>query len=203
MAKAGAALARRLNKAGALMEAEAFADAAAAYERILAESPLHVEARYNHAVALAQLGRIAEAAAAFQEIIAAQPDVAAAHAALAAALDTYRIDRFEPGIALLPISGLRAPVDAYAAAISAVPVLQGCHSALGEVLMQKAGWPRPKPRWPPPACIRPTCRMRCSISARPWPGPATWPRRSRCIAVRRPMRPTMRRYRSRSTWTPT
>jgi len=136
MVKAGAALARRLNKAGALMEAEAFADAAATYERILVEAPTHAEARYNLAVALAQLGKIAEAVAAFRDIIAEQPDVAAAHASLAAALEAHRIDRFEPGIRLLPIAGLRAPVDAYLAAMKAVPVLHGGYTALGEVLMQ-------------------------------------------------------------------
>ncbi len=134
---AGAALQRRLNRAGALMEAEAFADAAAAYERILAEAPAHVEARYNRAVALAQLGQIADAVSGFRDLIAAQPDVAAAHAALAVALEAHRIERFGPGVALLPIMALRTPVDAYLAAMNAVPVLHGCHAALGEVLMQQ------------------------------------------------------------------
>lgn len=134
MEKVYRALARRLKKAGALVERGSFVDAAAAYAQILAEAPENEEARYNLAVAHAQLGKIAEAVRGFRAVIAARPDVAAAHAALAAALETHRIDRFEPGIELVPIAGLRAPVDAYKAAINAVPMLHSCHKSLAEIL---------------------------------------------------------------------
>jgi tetratricopeptide (TPR) repeat protein len=134
MAKVYRALARRLKRAGALMERGIFFDAAAAYARILAEAPENEEARYNLAVAQAQLGKFAEAVRGFRAVIASRPDVATAHAALAAALETHRIDRFEPGIELKPIAGLRAPVDAYIAAINAVPMLHSCHRSLAEIL---------------------------------------------------------------------
>lgn len=134
MAKVNRPLARRLKKAGGLMEKGSFSDAAAAYKQILAETPDIEEAGYNLAVAQAQLGQLAEAVKGFRAVIAAQPDIAAAHAALAAALEAHRIERFEPAVELAPIAGLRAPVDAYTAAINAVPVLRNCHMSLAEIL---------------------------------------------------------------------
>lgn len=134
MAKVYRALARRLKRAGALMERGRLADAAAAYEQILTEAPESDEARYNLAVAHAQLGKYVDAAQGFRAVIAMQPDIAAAHAALATALETHRIDRFEPAVELLPIASLRAPVDDYKAAIEAIPILHSCHMALAEIL---------------------------------------------------------------------
>ena len=134
MAKVNRALARRLKRAGALMERGNVFDAAAAYAQILAEAPENEEARYNLAVANAQLGKFDEAVRGFRAVIAARPDIAAAHAALAAALETHRIDRFEPGIELKPIASLRAPLDAYIAAINSVPMLHSCHRSLAEIL---------------------------------------------------------------------
>jgi tetratricopeptide (TPR) repeat protein len=134
MAKVNRPLARRLKRAGALIERGSFSDAAAAYTQILTEAPENEEAYYNLAVVHARLGKLAEAVKGFRAVIAMQPDVAAAHAAFAAALETHRIDRFEPGIELVPIAGLRAPVDAYKAAINAVPLLQSCHKSLAEIL---------------------------------------------------------------------
>lgn len=138
MAKVYRALARRLKKAGALMERGNVAEAAAAYEQILAEAPDNEEALYNLALANAQRGKLAEAVKGFRAVIALKPDVAAAHAALAGALEKHRIERFEPGMDLVPIAGLRKPVDDYKAAISAVPILHSCHKALAEIL-QAAG----------------------------------------------------------------
>lgn len=135
----GSGVATRLAKAGALMEEEKFAGAAAVYRRVLADAPDApgaVEARFNLAAALAGTGRLGEAEAGFRDIVAAQPDVAVVHAALADAIEGYRIARFEPGMALEPIAGLRWPVDAYWRAIGAIPVLHGCYAALGEILMQ-------------------------------------------------------------------
>lgn len=134
MAKVYRALARRLKKAGALMEKGSAAEAAAAYQQILSEAPDNEEARYNLAVAHAQLGKLPEAVKGFRAIIAAQPDVAAAHAALAAALEAHRIDRFEPGIELVPAANLRAPIEAYMAAMNAVSILRNCHGSLAEIL---------------------------------------------------------------------
>ena len=134
MAKVNGAVTRRLKKADALMEKGRAADAAAAYEQILADAPDNEEARFNLAVAHAQIGKFAEAVRGFRAVIAAQPDVAAAHTALAVALETHRIDRFEPGIELVPIAGLRAPIDAYLAAINAIPLLHSCHKSLAEIL---------------------------------------------------------------------
>lgn len=133
MAKVYRALARRLKKASTLMEKGRIADAAEAYKQILAEAPDNEEARYNLAVADAQIGRFAEAVRGFRAVIDMQPNVSAAHAALAAAIQNHHIDRFEPGTELVPISELRAPIDAYKAAIKAIPILHSCHKGLAEV----------------------------------------------------------------------
>lgn len=124
-----------VRKGNALIGRQAFAEAANAFRRALDLVPAHDEAGFNLGAALAEAGRTAEAEGAFRRLIAAKPDIAAAHARMAAALEAHRIARFEPGMRLVPAVALdRALVD-YRRAVDAVPMLYGCHNALGELFM--------------------------------------------------------------------
>jgi len=116
------------------MEAASFSEAAANYRKILNEAPENEEALYNLASAHAQIGKFGEAVKGFRAVISAQPDVAAAHAGLASALELYRISRFETMLALRPIMELRAPVDNYLAAMNSIPLLCSCYKSLAEIL---------------------------------------------------------------------
>lgn len=122
-------------EANALMARDAFARAAALYRRVLAQDPGHEEASFNLAGALAQAGELAEAERVFRGLLAAKPDPARAHAALAATLEAYRIERYEPGMALMTPDRLETALRAYRAAIDVLPLLHGCHAALGQILM--------------------------------------------------------------------
>jgi tetratricopeptide (TPR) repeat protein len=124
-----------VKKGNALIERGAFAEAAAAFRRALDLVPGHSEAGFNLGAALAEAGRTDEAEAAFRRLIAGKPDVAAAHAALAGALDAHRIARFEPGLRLQPTEALDRALAGYRRAVDAVPMLYGCHKALGELYM--------------------------------------------------------------------
>lgn len=128
-------VAKLVVEANALMEREAFARAASLYRRVLAESPGHEEASFNLACALAQTGELDESEAVFRALMAAKPDPAKAHAGLAAALEACRIERYEPGMALMAPDRLETALRAYRDAIDALPALHGCHAALGQILM--------------------------------------------------------------------
>lgn len=134
LAAADETLARRLKKAQTLIKRGRVVDAASAYTQILADAPDNVEALFNLAVANTRLDRFGDAITCYRAAIAAQPNIAAAHAGLAVALEAYRIDRFGPGTKLRPISDLRAPVDAYRKAYNAVPLLRSCYAPLTELL---------------------------------------------------------------------
>lgn len=124
-----------VKKGNALIERQAFAEAAQAFRRALELVPGHDEAGFNLGAALAEAGRTDAAEAAFLRLIAAKPDVAAAHAALARALDAHRITRFEPGLRLRPADALDAALADYRGAVDAVPLLYGCHTAMGEMYL--------------------------------------------------------------------
>jgi len=130
-----AAVGKLVAEANALMAREGFARAAALYRRVLAREPGHEEASFNLANALAQTGELAEAEKVFRALLAAKPDPAKAHADMAAALEAYRIERYEPGMALMAPERLETALRAYREGIEAIPVLHGCQSALGEILM--------------------------------------------------------------------
>lgn len=112
---------------------EAFADAVAGYRRALEIDPAHREAAFNLGGALAELGRLEEAVVCFRDLIERETDIAAAHAELGRVLESYRITRFEPGMALEPTERLDATLQDYGEAIDAVPSLHGCHSSLGQL----------------------------------------------------------------------
>jgi tetratricopeptide (TPR) repeat protein len=124
-----------VKKGNALIERAAFAEAATAFRRALDLVPAHSEAGFNLGAALAEVGRTEQAEAAFRRLIAGKPDVAAAHAALARALDAHRIARFEPGLRLQPTEAVDRALAEYRRAVDAVPMLYGCHKALGELYM--------------------------------------------------------------------
>ncbi len=130
-----AAVPKLVADANALMEREAFARAIPLYRRALSQSPGHVEASFNLANALAQTGALDEAEAVFQSLIASKTDPAAAHADMATTLQSYRIERYEAGMALIAPGRLEAALRAYRDAIDALPVLHGSHSVLGEIYM--------------------------------------------------------------------
>jgi tetratricopeptide (TPR) repeat protein len=124
-----------VRKGNSLVERQAFGEAAGLFRRALGLVPTHEEAGFNLGAALAAAGRAAEAEAAYRRLIAAKPDVAATHAALAAALEAHRIDRFEPGMRLVSTEALDRALADYRRAVDAVPMLHGCHNALGELYM--------------------------------------------------------------------
>lgn len=124
-----------VRKGNVLIERQAFAEAANAFRRALDLVPAHEEAGFNLGAALAAAGRVDEAEAAYRRLIAAKPDIAATHAALAAAMEAHRIGRFEPGMRLAPTDALDRALADYRRAVDAVPMLYGCHNALGELFM--------------------------------------------------------------------
>jgi tetratricopeptide (TPR) repeat protein len=128
-----------VRKGNALIERGAAGEAVAAFRRALELVPGHAEAGFNLGAALAEAGRSGEAEAAFRRLIAGKPDVARAHAALARALDAHRIGRFAPGMRLVatdaPETSLDEALAAYRQAVEAVPLLYGCHQALGALHM--------------------------------------------------------------------
>jgi tetratricopeptide (TPR) repeat protein len=126
-----------VRKGNALIGRGAAGEAAKAFRRALDLSPTHEEAGYNLAAALAAAGRAGEAEDAFRRLIAAKPDVAAVHAALARALDRHRIPRFEPGLRLASTEALDRALGDYRRAVDAVPMLYGCHRALGDLYMDE------------------------------------------------------------------
>jgi tetratricopeptide (TPR) repeat protein len=124
-----------VHKGNALIERQAFGEAAGLFRRALGLVPGHEEAGFNLGAALAATGRVAEAEAAYRRLIAVKPDVSASHAALAEALQANRIDRFAPGMRLVPTDALDRALADYRRAVDAVPMLYGCHNALGELFM--------------------------------------------------------------------
>lgn len=124
-----------VQKGNVLIGRGAFGDAVTAFRKALALVPAHEEAGFNLGAALAEAGRLDEAVAAFRAMIAAKPDIAAAHAALASALEAHRIDRFVPGMELDSTDALGDAMAAYRVAIDAVPMVYGCHRAIGDLLM--------------------------------------------------------------------
>ena len=124
-----------VRKGNALIEREAFAEAAGLFRRALKLVPTQEEAGFNLGVALAAAGRAEEAEAAYRRLIASKPDVPAVHAALARALEAHRIGRFEPGTRLAATGALDRALADYRRAVDSVPALHGCHAALGELYM--------------------------------------------------------------------
>lgn len=131
-ARRAAALVREGN---ALIERGSFGGAIGAFRKALDLAPAHDEAGFNLGVALAETGRTEEAAEAFRALAASKPDLAAAHAALAAALDAHRIERFEPGMALSETGALDAAMADYRVAMDSVPMLYGCQKAVADIMM--------------------------------------------------------------------
>jgi tetratricopeptide (TPR) repeat protein len=124
-----------VRKGNAQLARESAGNAVSAFRKALDLVPGHEEAGFNLGVALAEAGRPGEAVDAFRALIAARPDIAAAHAALARALDAHRIPRFEPGMRLTATDALDAAIAAYRKAIHAMPMVYGCYRAIADLLM--------------------------------------------------------------------
>ncbi|MEM9683421.1 MAG: tetratricopeptide repeat protein [Pseudomonadota bacterium] len=133
--KARRAAAAFVREGNALIERESIAGAINAFRKALDLVPAHDEAAFNLGVALAEAGKTDEAAAAFRSLAESKPDLAATHAALAAALDAHRIDRFEPGMTLTATDALDAAIADYRIAMDSIPMLYGCQKAIADLMM--------------------------------------------------------------------
>jgi len=114
--------------AHALMAAQKFGEALAAYDRLLAIQPTHIEAHYNRGVIFSQQQRYEEALAALDQALTLQPNAAAAH--------------FNRGVVLAELERHREALESYDQVLALNPAYAPALANRAMVALNLCDWDR-------------------------------------------------------------